>query len=170
MSITDRSKELISFYGLKPHPEGGFYRQTYVSDIVVPAVSLPKMFGGDRHVSTAIYFLLPAAHFSAFHRIKSDEFWHFYEGTSLLIHVIDPVGEYTLLRLGKDMERGDAYQHVVKAGSWFAAETSTDEGYGFVGCTVSPGFDFIDFELAKKQELLKLFPDHGLLINRLCRD
>ncbi len=169
MHSDGRYQELIKAYDLQPHPEGGFYKQTYVSDLIIPADALPEGFGGDRCISTAIYFLLPAPHFSAFHRIKSDELWHFYEGSSLHIHVIDPDGKYTLLRLGRDLAGGDAYQHVVKAGSWFASETGIGEGFGFVGCTVSPGFDFADFELASREVLIKQFPQHEGLVSRLCR-
>lgn len=169
MALTSSYHELISEYNLQPHPEGGYYRQTYQSALRIPEDSLPEKFGGERFISTAIYFLLPSTHFSAFHRIKSDELWHFYSGDAIRIHVIDPDGNYTVLKLGMDHANGEYFQHVVLADSWFAAETTATTGYGFVGCTVSPGFDFQDFEMARKELLVELFPQHEQIITRLCR-
>lgn len=163
-------EELINHYHLLHHPEGGFYRQTYIAEESISQAALPTRFNGDRPFSTAIYFLLPHGSFSAFHRIKSDEVWHFYEGCSLNIHVIRPNGVYNLLKLGRNPQKGESYQLVVPANAWFASEPVGAPGsFALVGCTVAPGFDFADFELAEARILVEQFPDHAQLIRRLCR-
>jgi hypothetical protein len=160
---------LIKHLRLQPHPEGGFYKETYRSAGVIPAQCLSSAFSGDRSYATAIYFMLQQGDFSAFHRIKSDECWHFYEGGTLLIHVIDPRGHYQCVRLGKKITEGEAYQFIVPAGAWFASEPAPGSLFALVGCTVAPGFDFADFEMAKAAILAEEFPQHRLLIERLCR-
>jgi hypothetical protein len=161
--------ELIRQYDLLPHPEGGYYREQYRSAEQIKKDALPERFSGDRVFSTAIYFLLEQSNFSAFHRIKSDECWHFYVGDTLHVHVIHPTGDYELIRLGQNVQAGEHFQAIVPAGSWFASETAEGGRFSFVGCTVTPGFDFEDFELAKAEELIHQFQDHSLLIKRLCR-
>ena len=133
------------------------------------AQSLFMGFTGDRNYSTAIYFLLEQGDFSAFHRIKSDECWHFYAGETLLVHVIDLKGEYRCICLGKHIHEGEVYQAVVPAGAWFASEPAPGSTFTLVGCTVSPGFDFADFEMANALTLAGQFPRHRALIQRLCR-
>ena len=158
----------IKHLQLQPHPEGGFFKETYRSPGIIPSQSLPE-FNGDRHYSTAIYFLLQQGDFSAFHRIKSDECWHFYEGGSLLIHIIDDEGNYSCIHLGRKIDEGEVFQFVVPAGSWFASEPGPGTNFTLVGCTVAPGFDFADFEMATAENLLKEYPQHRSLIERLCR-
>ena len=160
---------LVEQFKLLPHPEGGYFKETYRSTEHFPKTSLPERFNGDRHFSTAIYFLLKQGNFSAFHRIQSDECWHFYAGNPLLVHVIHPDGKYELLKLGNQITDGETFQAVVPAGSWFASETAPGGIFSFVGCTVAPGFDFADFELAKANELSDQFPENRDLIYRLCR-
>jgi uncharacterized protein len=160
---------LVNFYGLQPHPEGGFYKETYRSAEIIDATALPGRFNADRHLSTAIYFLLERGQFSAFHRIKSDELWHFYSGGPLNIYVIHPDGRSALVRLGSNVEKGEVFQAMVPAGCWFASEPAKNSDYCFVGCTVAPGFDFADFELASREDLARDFPQHGEWISRLCR-
>jgi predicted cupin superfamily sugar epimerase len=158
----------IQHLQLQPHPEGGFFKETYRSSGIIPLQSLTG-FNGDRHYSTAIYFLLEQGNFSAFHRIKSDECWHFYEGDTLLIHVIDNKGNYSCTRLGRKIDEGEMFQFVVPAGCWFASETAPETSFALVGCTVAPGFDFADFEMANAENLSKEYPQHESLIRRLCR-
>lgn len=166
---TNQIEALINHYNLLPHPEGGFYRQTYAASEQIHKDSLPERFNGNRPFSTAIYFLLPHGNFSAFHRIKSDEVWHFYEGCALNIHVIHPNGDHECLKLGSNMNNGESYQRVVPANAWFASEPVGDPGsFALVGCTVAPGFDFADFELADAANLVEQFPNHAQLIIRLC--
>jgi predicted cupin superfamily sugar epimerase len=154
---------------LKAHPEGGYYRQTYKADLVLAKQSLPPEFRGARSVSTAIYFLLAEQDFSAFHRLRSDEVWHFYVGVRLVVHVIDEEGRYSEILLGSDPERGEVPQAVVKAGSWFASRVRDGKSFALVGCTVAPGFDFEDFELARREELAQLYPRYRQLIEELTR-
>lgn len=161
--------ELVSFYELQPHPEGGYYKESYRSGEHIAGNCLPERFEGNRNFSTAIYFLIDGRSFSAFHRIKSDEMWHFYSGIALNIYVIDIDGKLEVIRLGNNIQNGEVFQAVVPAGCWFASEPSTAEGFSFVGCTVSPGFDFNDFELARKETLSGMFPQHTSVIHRLCR-
>ncbi|MFM8807092.1 MAG: cupin domain-containing protein [Sphingomonadales bacterium] len=165
--MTGRS--LIEKYQLLPHPEGGYYRSTYRASLVLPAASLPSTFAGDRPVSSAIYFLLEAGDFSAFHRIKSDECWHFYQGDPLWIHCLNPQGEYHRYTLGAGEENDRHYQLVVPAGTWFASEPALGSAYSFVGCTVSPGFDFADFEMASAARLTAAYPSCQALISTRCR-
>ena len=160
---------LVDSLGLLPHPEGGFYKEQYRASEKISGISLPTRFGGERAFATAIYYLLGPADFSAFHRIKSDETWHFYAGQTLHIHVIDPHGRYTLIRLGNRPFLGEVFQATIPAGDWFAAECSDPTGFSFVGCTVAPGFDFNDFELAEADALAAAFPDHAALIRVRCR-
>ena len=160
---------LIQQYNLKPHPEGGWYIQTYKSNELIGANALPARFGGDRSFSTAIYFLLEQGNFSAFHRIKSDECWHFYAGDPLLIYVIEGDGELKIISLGNDPEKGQTFQYVVPANCWFASRPAPGSEYCFAGCTVSPGFEFEDFELANANELSNAFPQHTDIIRQLCR-
>lgn len=160
-------QELIEQFGLLPHPEGGYYKETYRSSEIITRQALPFRFNGERYYSSAIYFLLEQNNFSAFHRILSDECWHFYAGDILWVHMIDPQGELTTIHLGN--QPGTVYQYVVPAGYWFASETAPGGNFSFVGCTVAPAFDFADFELADKTKLASQFPQHSELIQRLCR-
>lgn len=160
---TTRIKELVLHLHLQPHPEGGFYGETYRSVLRVPTDK------GDRPASTAIYFLLTTNQFSAFHRIKSDEVWHHYEGDTVFIHVLHPDEEYECICLGKITESGEVQQAVVPAGAWFASESVGPSGYALVGCTVAPGFDFEDFELADRQVLSAAYPQYQDLVARLTR-
>jgi len=166
MSIVDT---LIQRHGLEPHPEGGWYKQTYKSHEQVDAEALPRRFGASRVFSTAIYFLLEKGNFSAFHRIKSDECWHFYTGDPLLIYIIEQTGELKVISLGSDTEKGQSFQYVVPANCWFASSPAPQSKYCFVGCTVSPGFEFEDFELANATALSVMYPQHKSIIMELCR-
>ena len=159
----------IDHLALIPHPEGGYYRVTYQSDLTIVQDALPSMFHGDRSASTAIYFLLAQNDFSAFHRIASDELWHFYAGSALIVYVIDPEGNYSELHLGPACEAGEVFQAIVKAGCWFASRLKDPAGFALVGCTVAPGFDFADFEMAKRSELTATYPKHRNLIEELTR-
>lgn len=162
--------QLIQQYNLQPHPEGGWYKQTYKSSESIRAEALPERFGGDRPFSTAIYFLLEKGDFSAFHRIKSDECWHFYHGDPLEIFVFQQNGELTVTTLGNDISKGYLFQYIVPAGCWFASRPAPGSQYCFVGCTVAPGFDFADFEMADAEYLTGKYPNHSAEIRLLCRE
>ena len=161
--------DLIEYLQLTAHPEGGYYKQTYRSKEYVDQKCLPARFQGDRHYSTAIYYMLAGEDFSAFHRIQSDELWHFYEGSSLNIYVINDLGELSIIKLGSDIKNGEVFQAIVRAGDWFGAKLEERSSYALVGCTVSPGFDFADFELADKKSLIEKFPAHKMIIEEMCR-
>ena len=154
---------------LTQHVEGGAFRETYRSELTIPRTVLPLFFQGDRNASTSIYFLLASGQFSAFHRIASDEAWHFYFGDPLLVHEISHNGRLITHLLGADPEKGESFQTVVKAGSWFASVPAPGSEYALVGCTVAPGFDFADFELADRTTLAQQYPEHAELINQLTR-
>lgn len=157
---------LTTHLELIPHPEGGFYKETYRSN---GQVKDPYPGAEFRSFSTAIYFLLVSGNFSAFHKIKQDEMWHFYDGDAIDLHIISAKGEYSLVKIGRNFTEGEVPQYVVKAGDWFASEVSTINFYSLAGCTVSPGFDFEDFEMAKANELIQEFPQHKEVILRLTR-
>lgn len=154
---------------LTQHVEGGAFRETYRAPLVIAKDALPEAFSGDRHASTAIYFLLEDGDFSAFHRIAADEMWHFYDGTTLHIYEIRPDGSLHVHRLGRDLAQGEQLQLVIPGGSWFASSVEETGGFALAGCTVAPGFDFADFELGGRAELAQQFPQHAGLIALLTR-
>lgn len=160
------AEQWAAHIGMTPHPEGGWYKETYRAT----GAFEPQGFDGGRSFCTAIYFLLTSDVFSAFHRIRSDEVWHFYAGDGFTVHEIAADGVYTAHRLGSDPDQGESFQLVIPAGSWFASEVTPGGAYGLVGCTVAPGFDFRDFEMAKREALLSQFQEHSEMITRLCRD
>jgi predicted cupin superfamily sugar epimerase len=159
------SQKLIERFGLEPHPEGGYFRETYRS----PA-TLENLVGfeGPRSCSTGIYFLLTAESRSHLHRIKSDEMWHFYSGAPLKIVILHQSGEFEEVILGADIDKGQVFQYVVPAGAWFGAEVLSGGQFSFVGCTVAPGFDFTDFEMASFEDLQKEFPARVEFLKRFC--
>lgn len=162
-------QHLVQQFNMLPHPEGGYYKETYRSAEIINKDALPTRFDGKRYFSTAIYFLLEQGNFSAFHKIKSDECWHFYAGQSLLVYVLQPNGSLDIIRVGNNIPAGETFQYVVPANCWFASEPAPESDFSFVGCTVAPGFDFADFELAKANELVQMFPQHQSIIQRLCK-
>jgi hypothetical protein len=161
------SKEIIKILELTPHPEGGYFKETYRSKGAIENNSLDFLTDGIRNYSTSIYFLLDQMDYSAFHRIKQDEIWHFYLGSTLLLHTINPNGKYDCIRIGNNIKNGEVLQYVVPAGTWFASEIENKNEFALCGCTVSPGFDFNDFEMPDKDKLLEMFPLHDEIINRL---
>ena len=154
---------------LEAHPEGGYYRETYRTDESIPVAALPDRFDGARDVAALIYFLLPGDSFSALHRIRQDEAWHFYAGAPVTLHQIAPDGAYTTSTLGRAVDSGQRLHTVVPAGTWFGATVAEDDGYALVGCTTAPAFDFADFELADRAALTDAYPQHRGLIERLTR-
>ena len=162
------AQDWIETLGLEPHPEGGFFRETYRS---------PRLLGGRTPVSTAIYFLLRKQDVSVFHRIASDEMWHLYAVTPmtrLRVWRITPEGRLGTFLLGAEPARNEVFQDVVPAGDWFAGEVEVlgggdpDRAYALVGCTVSPGFTYDTFELAESEVLAARWPEHRELIVRLA--
>jgi len=146
------AQNIIDKLRLIPHPEGGFYRETYRSDYTI--LNNRKE---NRNVSTAIYYLLEDEDKSHLHRIQSDELWFFHLGQPLEIILIEG-GYLTTIILGNDIEKDESPQVRIPANTWFAARVKNAKGFSLVSCTVSPGFDFADFSLAKREDLLQQFP------------
>lgn len=159
----------IERLGLQRHPEGGYYRESYRSGESVAVTALSDRYAGSRNYATAIYYLLEGDDFSAFHRLLTDEIWHYYGGCGAKLHLLNPAGTYTLLRLGANLSESEHPQVTVPAGTWFAAEPSARQAFILAGCTLSPGFDFADFEMGDRDVLCGQFPDHSDLIGRLTR-
>jgi len=166
MSTTKLSANtIIEKFNMTSHPEGGAFVETYKSPLSITATS----FKGTRSSSTGIYFLLDKDDFSGFHRIQSDEMWHFYLGGPLVVVEITPAGKLIETIIGQDILNGQKLQYVVKAGHWFASYPQDQKEFSLVGCTVAPGFEFEDFELATADALVNLYPNHGEVICRLTR-
>ncbi|GGF28055.1 cupin domain-containing protein [Echinicola rosea] len=161
--------EIIESLDLKPHPEGGYFKEAYRSQGIISQKCLGEQFEGDRNYATGIYFLLTSDTFSAFHRIRQDEAWHFYLGSPLRLHSLSEKAGHEEFVIGADLLDGQIPQLVVPADHWFAAEVMAEDGFALVGCTVSPGFDFRDFELADQNKLTATFPDHAALVAKFTR-
>ena len=155
----------INKLGLIKHPEGGYYKENYRSDIHFKNSQNKK-----RSLATSIYYLLEGNDFSSFHKIKSDEIWHFYYGSNIIVHVIGKNSNLSSNVIGNNIQSGnEKIQMLIEKDSWFAAEVSDKSFYSLVGCTVIPGFEFDDFELAKKEELVQKYPMYENVIRRLTR-
>ena len=159
------AKEWIEKLQLLPHPEGGFFRETYRSE----AMENFDGFRGLRSVCTGIYFMLTQGRFSAFHRIKSDEMWHFYAGDPVEIFWIDHDTTLHQIQLGINLNKGQVPQAVVPTGCWFGSRVLAGGKFSLAGCTVAPGFDFEDFEMADRVELMHTYPQHEEIIRALTR-
>jgi uncharacterized protein len=160
------ASEVIEQLGLKPHPEGGFYAETFRSEPL--PFELPGR--GPRSASTAIYFLLRREDFSALHVVSSDEAWHHYYGDPLELHCLDVAGRHRRIVLGHDLARGERPQHVVARDHLQAARVvDGPHGFALCGCTVAPGFDFADFRMPTRRELRERWPEHADLITALTR-
>jgi len=154
----------IENIGMLEHPEGGYFKETFRSEKVFH----PEGFLGERNFATSIYFLLEKNNVSHFHRIKSDEIWYYHAGSPLHVYVIYPNGELKELKIGPNLKDGEVLQAIVPANTIFGS-TCTNE-YSLVGCMVSPGFDFNDFELFPTSQLLDLYPQHKTIIKVLSKE
>jgi predicted cupin superfamily sugar epimerase len=161
-----RIEEIIKSLNLLPHPEGGYYKETYRSVGNINTDSLDESYNGKRSYSTCIYFLLTSGNFSAFHKIKQDEIWHFHEGSPIKLHTISENGIHQEYIIGNNFSAKQEPQLVVNGNHWFAASINEENSYALVSCTVSPGFDFNDFILPKRSELISKFPQHKELIQQ----
>ena len=162
-----KAQKYVKQLQLKKHPEGGYFKEVYRSGERILPTHLPKRYKSSRNFSTSIYFLLEGRQFSSFHLLQSDELWHFYDGSSVLLYIINQKGELTVKKLGRDQD--SELQLTIEKQNWFAAELEDKKLFGLFGCTVSPGFEFDDFEMEKRDDLIKKFPHHFALIKRLTK-
>lgn len=158
----------IQKLNLAAHPEGGYFKEVYRSDELIKANALPKRYSGNRNFATAIYFLLEGKQFSAFHKIESDETWHFYAGSSITLMMINEAGNYSEVIIGNNLDHNEHLQFTIERNTWFAAKVNKEDSFSLLGCTVAPGFDFNDFVLAEKTAMLKIFPQHEAVIHQYC--
>jgi len=160
-----KANKYIKQLQLKKHPEDGYFREVYRSGEIISPQHLPNRYKTSRNFSTSIYFLLEGKQFSTFHQLQSDELWHFYDGSAVLIYIIDSRGNLSIQKLGggKDFN----FQITIKKKNWFAAEVENKNSFSLFGCTVSPGFDFDDLNIGKREEMIIKFPQHKKLIARL---
>lgn len=166
-SMDKKAEFFIEKLQLTPHPEGGYFNEIYRCKEKIKNNGLPVRYDSDKNVSTSIYFLLKGNQVSKFHRLKSDEIWHFYSGSALTVHLIFANGNYNTIKLGNNFESGEVFQAVIPAGVWFGAMVNDIDSYSLIGCTVAPGFDFTDFELANRNDMLGSFPEHRNIIEEL---
>ncbi len=161
-----KKEEWLAVLNMNKHPEGGYYQEIYKSGCSTTIASSKEGNPKERSLMTSIYFMLERGNYSGFHRIKSDELWHFYDGDPLFVHEINLEGNYIKHLVGKDPSKGQMPFCCIPAGSWFASELISDGEFCLVGCTVAPGFEFEDFELAN-EALIDQYPKYEGLISRL---
>lgn len=158
------AEEWITRLDMTAHPEGGYYKQSFVSDEKITTTNHPQ----ERNLYTSIYFLLQSHDISHFHRLKSDELWYFHAGEAVTVHILDAKGNYRAEKLGLDIAAGERPQVLVEKGSIFGSTIEAKEAFSLVGCMVSPGFDFADFELLLQSDLLEHFPEHEEIIKKMA--
>jgi len=167
--MDEEAQRIVRRYELKPHPEGGYYREVYRSQLAVEHPGIPSDTPSTRAAGTFIYYLLADDQISAFHRVKwTDEIWHLYAGGPLELHLIDEDGDHRVVTLTTALGDGEPCA-VVPSGWWQAARLPPGARWAFAGCSVAPGFDFRDFELPRTDDLLARFPKHAALIRALTR-
>ncbi len=153
----------IEHLGLTAHPEGGYFKEVYRSEMH----SVFEGFSGERNVSTSIYFLLDGSDKSHLHKIKSDETWFFHTGSPVEVVVLNK-GDVSIITLGTAIEKGEVFQFTVPANAWFGARIKGSSGFGLVSCTVAPGFDFADFELAEYKKISREYPAYDSMLKEMC--
>jgi predicted cupin superfamily sugar epimerase len=167
--MSDSIERIVELLRLAPHPEGGFYRETYRSELSVAHPALHQGKDAERSAATCMYYLLPADDFSAFHRVvATDEIWHLYAGDPLELHLIHQDGRYERRLLTTDLLAGEPTT-MVEAGCWQAARVAPGGAWSFGGCTVAPGFDFADLEMSRAEEIIRQHPEHEAIIRQLTK-
>ncbi len=167
--MKNKAEFYISHLNLSPHPEGGYYKELYRSNEIIKAANLPGRYKTARTFSTSIYFLLKKNQVSVFHKIKSDEIWHYYDGCGVKIYIIEKNGIINEILLGNKLKNGQLPQVVIYKNSWFGAELLDKSSFCLMGCTVSPGFNYEDLQLGEREKLLNLFPRHEKIIKKLTK-
>jgi predicted cupin superfamily sugar epimerase len=166
----DRVKDAafwIEHLHLQPHPEGGYFRETYRSTDILRQALLPPRYSSDHACATAIYFLLESGQVSKFHRLRSDELWCYHAGSPLTLYAIAADNTLDTCVLGTHLDNGEAPQILIPQGLWFGAAVVSERSYTLASCLVAPGFEFEDFELATYEQLVRIYPQHQALIDRL---
>jgi len=165
--MPDTAAGWIRALELEPHPEGGYFRELYRGAGEIPPSALPDRYGGARSTATSIFFLLDGDQASHWHRLKSDELWFYHAGGSLTVHMIDNDGAYSSQTLGPDPDEDQALQVIIPNGVWFGATVDDPASYCLMGCVVAPGFDYVDFELAKPGDLSAVDATYREIVERL---
>jgi uncharacterized protein len=165
--LNDNIPQIIEKLNMQEHTEGGWFLEVYRSNIELNHSALPEQYKSNRNLATSIYYAISSDNPSRFHRLNSDEFWHFHLGSQVNIHTITRQGEYKIIKLGNNILSGEQPFALIPAGVWFGATVSENDSYSLVGCTVVPGFEYEDFEKAKQEDLIKLFPQHSEIIKQL---
>lgn len=155
----EEAQRVVDLLDLEPHPEGGAFRETYRSELKCENAN-----GEERNVGTAIYFLVEGGQVTKWHRVLNDEVWHYYSGETVVLELISPDGEFTRHRVGNRLEKDEVPQVVIPAHTWQRAYTTGH--YTLVGCTVTPGFEFDDYEEIEKEDLAEKFPRHEIAIKK----
>ena len=161
------AKDWITKLELLPHPEGGYYKEVYRANEKIDKAALPSRYSSERTFATSIYYLLKSGQFSSFHKLKSDETWHFYKGSPIAIYLISLAGKFEKIVLGDEIDKNQLLQYTIERETWFAAEPLEKNSYSLIGCSVAPGFEFDDFQLGKRAELIMSFPKYSEIILRL---
>jgi uncharacterized protein len=162
------TEKIIEFFDMKPLPdEGGFFVETYRAEEKITQTALPPRYSGDRNFSTAILYLLTSETFSKLHKVKSDEVFHFYLGDDVTMLQLFPGGKSKVTELGSDITNNQHIQLSVPQGIWQGCLLNKSGGFALMGCTVSPGFEFSDYQSADRGKLLAEYPDRRNLIIRL---
>lgn len=152
---------IIENLNLEVHPEGGYFRRTYCAPV--------KINHHERAIGSSIYYYLEDNDFSAWHRVDCDEMWHFYSGNELVLYLIDSRGHLSSIQMGDPLNDDNTPQYLIPSGTWLAAEIKGNQGYGLVGCTCFPEFEFRGFEMPPREKLLQEFPQHKEIIIKLTR-
>ncbi len=163
------ANQIIAALGLQPHPEGGYFAETYRAEEEISREAIGSYYSGPRPVSTAIYYLLTPDTFSEMHRLKSDEVFHFYAGSPVQMHRLWPDGAGDVVTIGTDLSAGMHPQIVVPKGVWQGSRLLLGGDFALLGCTVAPGFDYSDYESGKRDDLLYHYPEFEDMIRALTR-
>ena len=164
-----KAEHWIQHLDLKPHPEGGFYKEMYRSNIEVSGKELPVGYHSQRRLATSIYYLLRSEDISRLHRLRSDELWYFHTGSTVTVYYIDTEGKKHKNLLGNNPDKAEHLSVLIPGGTLFCAEVAEPESFGLVSCVVTPGFEFEDFEMFEKDDLIQAFPKHLELIEKFSK-
>ena len=159
----DSKANWIKYLNLTAHPEGGYFNENYRNS---SELNIDEKYSGKRNLATSIYYMLEYGQFSKLHRLKSDEIWYFHHGAPLKVHVFNN-NLYQSYVLGTNLNESQLLQLIIPAGAIFGAEVLETNSFAILGCMVSPGFHFDDFEILKAEKVLAIFPEHKTIIEKL---